>query len=388
MPSRLPAVLAVVVGLLALTVPAAGASTGPGAAKAKPGAPGSLTGYGFDACAAPPQAVMDAWWEQSPYSAVGIYIGGSNRLCKDQTELTAGWVRHPAAHRLATCCRSRSGRRRAARATPTGCRPTSPPPSSRGAPRRRRPSRPPAGSASGRGARSTTTSRTTTWRRTTAVARRSVFLSGWTDALHAPTTTRASTPTSPPPSPRSTYADRADPTVLHDARRHLVRLGQRQRPTPSPTSGCSDRRVGRPRPGPPVPPSTCRRPTAATPSTIDANWLDVGEGSVGSPGRGRCARASTSTCGGTRRCCPGSRGPAVAAAQCLLRKLRAAEGHSPAAATTSRPSAAVKKAQRKLDQKQTGKITRRTWVALLARGRSPCSRSAPPVTRCAGCSAR
>ena len=33
--------------------------------------------------------------------------------------------------------------------------------------------------------------------------------------------------------------------------------------------------------------------------------------------------------------------------------------------------AAVKKAQRKLDQKQTGKITRRTWVALLARGKQP-----------------
>ena len=33
--------------------------------------------------------------------------------------------------------------------------------------------------------------------------------------------------------------------------------------------------------------------------------------------------------------------------------------------------AAVKKAQRKLDQKQTGKITRRTWVALLARGPHP-----------------
>ena len=62
------------------------------AAKAKPGAPGSLTGYGFDACTAPPQAVMDAWWEESPYSAVGIYIGGSNRLCKDQPELTAAWV--------------------------------------------------------------------------------------------------------------------------------------------------------------------------------------------------------------------------------------------------------------------------------------------------------
>ena len=32
---------------------------------------------------------------------------------------------------------------------------------------------------------------------------------------------------------------------------------------------------------------------------------------------------------------------------------------------------AVKKAQRKLDQKQTGKVTRRTWVALLARGKQP-----------------
>ena len=92
MPFRPLAVLAVVVGLLALTVPAAGAAAGPVAAKAKPGAPGSLTGYGFDACTAPPQEMMDAWWEQSPYSAVGIYIGGSNRVCKDQAELTAAWV--------------------------------------------------------------------------------------------------------------------------------------------------------------------------------------------------------------------------------------------------------------------------------------------------------
>ena len=35
---------------------------------------------------------MDAWWESSPYAAVGIYIGGSNRLCT-QPELDAGWVR-------------------------------------------------------------------------------------------------------------------------------------------------------------------------------------------------------------------------------------------------------------------------------------------------------
>ena len=54
--------------------------------------PGSLTGYGFDTCSAPAQEVMDAWWESSPYAAVGIYIGGSNRLCT-QPELDAAWVR-------------------------------------------------------------------------------------------------------------------------------------------------------------------------------------------------------------------------------------------------------------------------------------------------------
>ncbi len=89
MPCRLPAIAAVVVGLLMLVTPAAGAADRAAAAKAKPGAPGSLTGYGFDACQAPSQLVMDAWWEASPYSAVGIYIGGSNRVCKDQPELTA-----------------------------------------------------------------------------------------------------------------------------------------------------------------------------------------------------------------------------------------------------------------------------------------------------------
>ena len=77
---------------LALTVAGGPASAATGArASGGPGAPGSFTGYGFDTCSAPPQAVMDAWWQESPYAAVGIYIGGSNRLC-DQPELTAGWV--------------------------------------------------------------------------------------------------------------------------------------------------------------------------------------------------------------------------------------------------------------------------------------------------------
>jgi hypothetical protein len=49
-------------------------------------------GKGFDACTAPSSAAMDAWLA-SPYRAVGIYFGGSNRACA-QPELTRNWVAH------------------------------------------------------------------------------------------------------------------------------------------------------------------------------------------------------------------------------------------------------------------------------------------------------
>src|SRR3954451_8629996 len=78
--------------LVALLAPPATAEPLRAPAPRATAAPGSLTGYGFDTCSAPAQEVMDAWWQASPYSAVGVYIGGSNRLC-DQPELTAAWVR-------------------------------------------------------------------------------------------------------------------------------------------------------------------------------------------------------------------------------------------------------------------------------------------------------
>ncbi len=53
--------------------------------------PGDFRGKGFDACAAPPQAAMDAWLASSPYRAVGVYISGATRACA-QPDLTAGWV--------------------------------------------------------------------------------------------------------------------------------------------------------------------------------------------------------------------------------------------------------------------------------------------------------
>jgi len=49
-----------------------------------------FTGLGFDACTAPSSRSMAAW-EDSPYRAVGVYIGGVNRACS-QPALTAEWV--------------------------------------------------------------------------------------------------------------------------------------------------------------------------------------------------------------------------------------------------------------------------------------------------------
>ncbi len=366
MPSRLPAVLAVVVGLLALTVPAAGASTGPGAAKAKPGAPGSLTGYGFDACSAPPQAVMDAWWEQSPYSAVGIYIGGSNRVCKDQTELTAGWVRTqqrtgwhllpvqvgPQAScsgyadrmssDLATAKQQGSAEAATAIATARGL---------------------------GIGSGSTLYYDLEDYDLAPDDCRRAAlsFLSGWTEALHAANYDSGVYSNIAAAITSLDLADRADPTaytmpddiwfawangradtvtderVLSDEWNDHARVHQYALDVPQTYGGYT--------------------------LTIDANWLDVGKGSVGSPSRPLCRGVDVDL----RRyptLLPGSRGPGVAAAQCVLRKQGLMKAQ-PSGRYDKQTVAAVKKAQRKLDQKQTGKITRRTWVALLARGPHP-----------------
>ncbi|MFD9725645.1 DUF1906 domain-containing protein [Streptomyces sp. NPDC059072] len=50
-----------------------------------------FTGEGFDACTAPTQRTMDTWKAESPFGAVGIYIGGRARACA-QPQLTADWV--------------------------------------------------------------------------------------------------------------------------------------------------------------------------------------------------------------------------------------------------------------------------------------------------------
>jgi hypothetical protein len=53
-------------------------------------------GWTFDTCAAPTTGDMATWVGQSPYRAVGIYVGGNSAACKpgsgSNPNLTSGWV--------------------------------------------------------------------------------------------------------------------------------------------------------------------------------------------------------------------------------------------------------------------------------------------------------
>ncbi|MFY0409606.1 glycoside hydrolase domain-containing protein [Solicola sp. PLA-1-18] len=68
-----------------------------GSSDAETVTPGSFTGYGFDTCNAPTQKAMDAWRVASPFRAVGIYVSGSERACEAQPNLTRQWVQTQAA---------------------------------------------------------------------------------------------------------------------------------------------------------------------------------------------------------------------------------------------------------------------------------------------------
>ena len=82
------AAVGLVVGVTATLQAAESATTAP-----NPVTPGSYTGLGFDQCNAPSQKAMDAWRAKSPFRAVGIYISGNSRFCREQPNLTPTWVR-------------------------------------------------------------------------------------------------------------------------------------------------------------------------------------------------------------------------------------------------------------------------------------------------------
>lgn len=85
---------------VAPSAPAAGTSgppadrqapaTVPAASAPAPRGPG-WSGFAFDACRAPSQRVMDRWLRSSPFTGVGIYLGGIHRACA-QRHLTPAWV--------------------------------------------------------------------------------------------------------------------------------------------------------------------------------------------------------------------------------------------------------------------------------------------------------
>ena len=84
-----------VVGLLtalALMLGTVAGTSAPAQARGNVVTPGDFTGYGFDQCLAPTQRAMNAWLNHSPFFAVGIYISGKSRACRNQPNLTPAWV--------------------------------------------------------------------------------------------------------------------------------------------------------------------------------------------------------------------------------------------------------------------------------------------------------
>ena len=104
--SRSPILRAVLVSALAATVMAGGmqalsARDNPVPVAAAPHrvTPGNFTGYGFDQCLAPTSDQMDVWMDHSPFTAVGIYISGNSRACRNQPNLTPAWITHQVENR-------------------------------------------------------------------------------------------------------------------------------------------------------------------------------------------------------------------------------------------------------------------------------------------------
>ena len=103
--------IALAVSVALLVGVSGGADAAPGAASA-----GIFSGYAFDACTAPSQASLAAWL-QSPYRALGIYIGGVNRACASgnlsatwvSQSLSAGWSLLPLYVGLQAPCVAQSG---------------------------------------------------------------------------------------------------------------------------------------------------------------------------------------------------------------------------------------------------------------------------------------
>jgi len=364
------AVRALVLAVTALAVLGSGtASASPDHRERKAGAPGSLTGYGFDACSAPSQEAMDAWWEASPYAAVGIYIGGSNRLCT-QPELDAAWVtkqQRTGWHLLPiqvgpqAACSSypdkmssdvavaeQQGKAEAGQAITNA-------------------------NALGIGKGSTLHYDLEDFDTGPDDCRRPAlaFLSGWTQALHAG-------------GYRSGVYSNAAAAIQSLDYAHAVSTGSYVMPdviwfawengqADTADGGYVDTGEWDDHARIHQYDLDVTETHGGVTLDIDKNWVDVGAGSVGTVSKPLCkvqGRGVSVDLAAYPKRTKGARGPVVDAAQCLLR--RHGYTKAPISGTyDAKTVAAVQKAQKKLDLKVTGKLDRRTWVALLTRGSHP-----------------
>jgi Domain of unknown function (DUF1906) len=85
------AALAILAGITT-SVPAGSAATAAPTVPDNVVTPGNFLGFGFDQCLAPSQKSMNAWLDNSPYLAIGIYISGASRACRQQPNLTPTWI--------------------------------------------------------------------------------------------------------------------------------------------------------------------------------------------------------------------------------------------------------------------------------------------------------
>lgn len=358
--------------LAALTVAAGLTVAGLSApAAAEPTVPGSFTGYGFDTCTAPDQATMDTWRLASPFSAVGVYIGGSNRLCDDQPSLTADWVARqraagwrvlPVYVGLQAACSTYENRMSNER------------PVAEAQGRLEASSAVSAAQALGLGAGSTLWFDLENYDLGPDDCRQPAlsFLSGWTQQLHAQGYRSGVY------SNISAAIDSLDHAnnvsngsyVMPDDIWFAWENGRADTSTVDPAKG-DWLQTGEWDQGERIHQYALDevQTYGGVSLSIDLNWLDVGGGSTAPKAKRSCRGVEID-----QRKYPtlrrGSKGKHVAALQCLLRQQRVAK-----LATNGRYDQrtvrAVEKAQRRLGLRRTGRVTAKTWTALHARGSQP-----------------
>ncbi len=357
--------------LLALVLAAGLGSVAPAHA-ANVATPGNFTGYGFDQCLAPDQAAMDAWLRSSPFWAVGIYISGDSRACTSQpnltptwisTQLDNGWRLLPITLGPQAWCTTRDRYLQQVRISPD-------PAQSYG--KARRQGRAEAAKTVARATQLGLASGSTLWYDIEAFdisptdCRESAlsFLSAWTNKLHALDfvsgiySSAASglkmlddAQTSRPG--RYAMPDQvwiADWNGRDDVYSDYVRD----------SSWMPHRRVHQYRGG-------HDETWGGVRINIDSNFLDLGTGSVARPARSLCGGVGVDFADYPRMRV-GSEGPLVEAAQCLLSRGGGYDGPVTGVYdTATRDAARVYRTETGI--KSGGAVSRRTWTALLVRGK-------------------